>query len=599
MPGITCTHFDRYPFIHISDWNDCVVKSFVSVLASTLTEVAKKYVNEAYPGEFLKGMMTQRQNKQFTDVELEAGDVNIPCHKVVLAAASPYFNTMFTSGLQESTSRTVPLEVDSATLACVVDYFYTAEVEFTVDNVQKIVEASDLLQVDDLKTAGEKFMLERVDAANCVGFHNFASLYRLKQLQEGARQVMLDKFRSVVSDAEFKDLTCAELIDYISEDGINAKDEDLVFESVLVWVRHDTDNRTTCLRKILDDIRLPFCTINYLHHVVDTCDLFTSECREYVREAIKYQNQAATRHDVSSCRMGARTHFCVNQRLLVVGGINEVENERVHHKCCHQLSEDGNSWTRLTELPRSVEMYNSVCRVGGGLLLTGGLQSYARDDCWIFELAKQKWEKMPPLNTARCWHSNVVLGDTVYVLGGMDATRNTLTSVECLDVKRRQWSTAPDMPESLHLLMATSFGNGVYVFGGRGAKENALRCSRVYDTTWGVWRTLANMPQACDLGSVVTLNSHLYVVGGYTQSCLRYDPSVDDWTVLSQPRMEHGIAPAVVWRGRILVAGGMGSDGSTIEEYDPETDQWSNWDTKLKVSLSSHFLFNIDFYGII
>ena len=264
MPGITCTHSDRYPFIHISIWNDCAVKNIVSVVASTLINISAKYVNDAYPGEFLKGMLTQRENEQFTDVELEADAVNIPCHKVVLAAASPYVNTMFTSGLQESTPRTMPLKVDSATLACVVDYFYTAEVEFTVDNVQKIVEASDLLQLDDVKTAGERFMLERVDAANCDGFRNFASLYRLKQLQEGTRQVMLDKFSSVVSEAEFKDLTCAELIDYISEDGINAKDEDLVFESALVWVRQDTENRTTCLRKILDHIRLPYCSINYL-----------------------------------------------------------------------------------------------------------------------------------------------------------------------------------------------------------------------------------------------------------------------------------------------------------------------------------------------
>ncbi|KAK2179447.1 hypothetical protein NP493_489g03075 [Ridgeia piscesae] len=221
----------------------------------------------------------------------------------------------------------VPLKVDSATLACVVDYFYTAEVEFTVDNVQKIVEASDLLQLDDVKTAGERFMLERVDAANCDGFRNFASLYRLKQLQEGTRQVMLDKFSSVVSEAEFKDLTCAKLIDYISEDDINAKDEDLVFESALVWVRHDTKNRTTCFRKILDHIRLPYCSINYMSEVIDTCDLFTSESREYVRNAIKYYNQAAARHDISSCRMVARKHFCMSQRLLVIGGDTNFDDE--------------------------------------------------------------------------------------------------------------------------------------------------------------------------------------------------------------------------------------------------------------------------------
>ena len=579
-------------------WNACAVKYFVSVVASTLTDISAKYINDAYPGEFLKGMLTQRQNEQFTDVELEADDVNIPCHKVVLAAASPYFNTMFTSGLQESTSRTVPLTVDSATLACVVDYFYTAEVEFTVDNVQKIVEASDLLQMDDLKTAGEKFMLERVDAANCIGYRNFASLYRLKQLQEGARQVMLDKFSSVVSGAEFKDLTCAELIDYIGEDGINVRNEDLVFESVLLWVRHDPDSRRTCLIEILDYVRLPYCSINYMTEVVDTCDLFTSECREYVREAIKFHIQATARHEVSSCRMGARTRSRVNQCLLVVGGNNYNEDTAACYKPCHYLEVYGKEWKLFTETPPTVGRSYSVCRIQNGLLLTGGWSDGPKNDCWFLELTKRKWERMPSLITARYYHSSVVMADTVYVVGGSGVESDAIKSVECLDVKRHMWSSVQDIPEPLFRPMVASYGNGVYVFGGRDDNGVATRNARVYDTMWDEWRTLADMPHECDFGSVVSLNSQLYVVGGHTRACIRFDPATDCWAVLSRPRLAHGNGPAVVWQGRVLLSGGH-DDYSSIEQYDPVTDQWSDRDIKLTAKLSGHFLFNVNLYGIV
>ncbi|KAI0242679.1 hypothetical protein LSAT2_011753, partial [Lamellibrachia satsuma] len=75
---------------------------------------------------------------------------------------------MFTSGMRECASGIVALKVDSATLAGVVDYLYSAEIELTVDNVQRLVEASDLLQLEDLKAACEKFMLKWVEAANCI-----------------------------------------------------------------------------------------------------------------------------------------------------------------------------------------------------------------------------------------------------------------------------------------------------------------------------------------------------------------------------------------------------------------------------------------------
>ena len=345
------------------------MKHISSVVATAMTDSVTKYANKAYPGDFLKGMMTQRQNEQFIDVELESDDVHILCHKNVLAATSRYFNAMFTSGMRESSTRVVHIELDSASLRSVVDYFYTAEIEFTDDNVRRLVAASDLFQLDDLKVACGRFMLDRLTPANCIGVFNFASLYRLHKLQECARRMMLDEFKAVVSASEFKNLSCPEVIQYLSDDGISVENEDFVFESVLVWVRHEPDNRKSSLKQILDNIRLPYCTATYLQRVVDTCDVLTPECREYVRDATKYQREAALRQEISSCRMAPRTRFHTNQRLLVVGGNEDREEANMH---CHYLKGDDETWEMLTDLPES-RSYYSVCRVEGGLLLTGGL----------------------------------------------------------------------------------------------------------------------------------------------------------------------------------------------------------------------------------
>ncbi|KAI0211369.1 Kelch-like protein 2, partial [Lamellibrachia satsuma] len=221
-----------------------------------------------YRNEFLDRMMKQRQNEKFTDVTLVSGDYRGTCHRSVLAAASPYFHTMFTSGLPDSESDTVKLNIDQATLKLVVDYIHSAEIKITVDNVQNLVESSDLLLLDDLKAECDQFMSNQVQLDNRLDMYKYASLYRLELLQRTARRLMAVDFMSVVSTSEFRELPCKELIEYISDDDVNVDTEDAVFEAVLNWVRHDLSERKSFLMKILEHVRLQFCTRSYLDNVV-------------------------------------------------------------------------------------------------------------------------------------------------------------------------------------------------------------------------------------------------------------------------------------------------------------------------------------------
>jgi len=83
-----------------------------------------------------------RQNL-LCDVTLVAGeDVEIPAHKMVLAACSPYFYAMFTSFEESKLERVTLQGVDSEALKLLVDYVYSAEIHVTEDNVQASVLAS-------------------------------------------------------------------------------------------------------------------------------------------------------------------------------------------------------------------------------------------------------------------------------------------------------------------------------------------------------------------------------------------------------------------------------------------------------------------------
>ncbi|KAI0209911.1 hypothetical protein LSAT2_005346 [Lamellibrachia satsuma] len=146
--------------------------------------------------------------------------------------------------------------------------------------------------------------------------------------------------------------------------------------------------------------------------------------------------------------------------------------------------------------------------------------------------------------------------------------------------------------------MVVTYSNKIFVFGGLDSQNIALCCTQVFDTTRGQWSILTDMPEGCNIGAAVTLNGFIYVVGGLNRTCLKYDPVTDCWTRLSQPRKAHCNAPAVVWHGCILVAGGgtTMAESSAIEQYNPLTDTWSDWKTTLSVKTFCHSMFCVDLF---
>ena len=533
---------------------------------------------------------------------LQSGDVKIPCHRNILAAASDFFKAMFKCDLKESTSDTVQLTMEPEILRRVVDYIYTGEIELTVENVEDLLKSADVLSLECLKANCVDFMIAQVDLHNCFQLHRLSTLYRLGQLQKVTRQLICAEFKTVAFNAEFKELTSSELIELIKDDAVNVANEDVVFEAVIGWIRHDLDKRRSSFEEIMEYVRLPFCSSSCLWEVKDIYDLLTPRCFEYLHEATAFQIDLAHRERIGSCRTLPRANYRMQSCLLVVGGLTTAASGYIEHNRCEYYKEDTNSWESLTDLPSSVGRFYNVCRVDGGLLLTGGLGEDALKQCWLYDVGSKKWESMPPLVTARFYHRSVSLSGSVYVVGGKGVGfTDVLASVECLDLRRRQWSTVADMPQAVFGAPVVTFGNIIFVFGGRDAQGEDLCCTQVLDTTRGCWSTQSDSPDVCDIGAAVTLNDSIYVVGGFGRRCLKYDPASDSWTRLNQPQHEHGNAPAVVWRGSILVAGGRdsGEISSVIETYSPQKDIWTICDiASLNVKLSSHCVLNIDLSGL-
>lgn len=75
--------------------------------------------------------------------------------------------------------------------------------------------------------------------------------------------------------SDFQSLTAEELTSLLSDDHLNARREETVFEAVARWVLEDPDSRRHSLAKLLPCVRFGFITPDYYSHVIKRFPYFT------------------------------------------------------------------------------------------------------------------------------------------------------------------------------------------------------------------------------------------------------------------------------------------------------------------------------------
>ena len=90
------------------------------------------------------------QQDQFCDITVKIGGHSFHAHKMILAAASNYFEAMFTGGFVESTKSEVEIDKqEGEVFKTLLDYAYTGKLEvMAADTVIKVLNLACYLQFD-------------------------------------------------------------------------------------------------------------------------------------------------------------------------------------------------------------------------------------------------------------------------------------------------------------------------------------------------------------------------------------------------------------------------------------------------------------------
>ena len=265
------------------------------------------FCSPGHPSTLLQELQRLRGEGSLCDVTLRVVDCCLQAHKVVLAAASPFFAAMFSSGMRESGSRVIELRnVDSSAVKSLIEFAYSSQISISYANAPMLIAASDMLQFTEVKQACCDYLQCCIDSANCLDLLQFADTHSCSTLHRAARLHCNLHFSAVTELPAFLEMTLGGLECYLSSDYLRMEGEDTVLEAALRWLDYDQESRSPCAPRVIRTVRMTLLPPSVLLERVWTHRLVSAspECMEVVRRAlVEYLSPSGSRSAHAQVRM--------------------------------------------------------------------------------------------------------------------------------------------------------------------------------------------------------------------------------------------------------------------------------------------------------
>ncbi|KAL3320205.1 Kelch-like protein 10 [Cichlidogyrus casuarinus] len=113
--------------------------------------------------------------------------------------------------------------------------------------------------------------------------------------------------------------------------------------------------------------------------------------------------------------------------------------------------------------------------------------------------------------------------------------------------------------------------------------REAIADSEKYDLDTNEWTDIAPMNRTAYYHSAVVFDGKIYLAGGCNKDGMgtnmeAYDPQTNQWTLLANPEEGHYMGLMYCDKDTLMIAGGVDSQERyvrTAEKYDPVKDEWT------------------------
>ena len=126
-------------------------------------------------------------------------------------------------------------------------------------------------------SACAEYLMARLSAENVLDTEMFADSLGCTMLVTSCQKFIKKFFVQVVGSEDFLHLCLDKLSGLVSEDELDVTSEEVVFNAVLTWVKHDPEMRAEALPKLLSCVRQDTTLYFWTYTLFRTHNLTVSE----------------------------------------------------------------------------------------------------------------------------------------------------------------------------------------------------------------------------------------------------------------------------------------------------------------------------------
>jgi hypothetical protein len=205
---------------------------------------------------FLKNLNDYLDSGTYCDLTFIIGCEQFPCHRIILASSSPYFQALLTHRFKENNLNSIELrDIEPQIFSLLLHYIYSGQIELDENNVHELLIASDMFQLDEIVQFCCHYLSISLNEKNVLDIWKIANELECLSLKTDAEHYLLTHFRSLIKLDMIKLIPHDLLIKIISNDDLIVDNEQQVLEAILIWF---INNHEQSSEQLFDNIRFEY-----------------------------------------------------------------------------------------------------------------------------------------------------------------------------------------------------------------------------------------------------------------------------------------------------------------------------------------------------
>lgn len=458
-------------------------------------------------GDYItQGLKQLLDAQQLCDVTLLVEGKKFMCHRVLLAAVSPYFRAMFTSPLVESRLTEIRLEEETpSVMETVIQFVYTGEAGLSLETAEDLFVAANRLQIMPLQNLCSRFLFEHLAVDNCLGMYSLARSHHDQLLLRASLRLVAQHFPRVARQRDFLLLDPGTLESLLESDRLGVESETEVYDAARRWAEHRPAERYIHMPALLRHLRP---------------GLLAPE------ETRRLNKELGPRAGTEGMGGPLRPREGMLEKKIVCVDLKPREDEALRESdyTVDCFDPRTGKWEKLSALGSL--LCPGCAAVGGRLFVAGGIlrTGQVSSSMHEYDVVLDRWISRPSMEQPRAMFGLVGSGNFLYALGGCNRSA-LLDTCETFDLTTLTWAPGPRLPLPLRSFACATLRGRLYLLGGATLEQNRAMLHAgvlIYHTGTKTWSRISLDAGATCLAGGVAVRGGVCAVGGYMRDAAKF-----------------------------------------------------------------------------